>query len=53
MRLAPGGPLCAALAFEPGGAPLAAARLAMDGALAQLEWSSEVIARRLALGPRA
>jgi serine/threonine-protein kinase HipA len=51
MRLAPGAPLLAGLAFEPGGERLAAGRLAMDGGLAQLEWSREVIARRLRVSP--
>ncbi len=51
MRLAPGTPLSIALAFDPGSKPLAAARLAMDGGLAQLEWSREVIARSLPVSP--
>ncbi len=51
MRLAPGIPLSVALAFEPSCAPLAAGRLAMDGGLAQLEWSREVITRSLAVSP--
>jgi len=45
MRLAPGTPLTVDLAF--GDEPLAAARLAMAGGLAQLEWSPDVITRRL------
>jgi serine/threonine-protein kinase HipA len=51
MRLAPGTPLSVALAFASGSEALAAARLAMDGSLAQLEWSREVIDRRLSLSP--
>lgn len=51
MRLAPGTPLSVALAFEPDSAPLPAGRLAIEGGLAQLEWSREVIARRLAVSP--
>jgi serine/threonine-protein kinase HipA len=51
MRLAPGTPLSTALAFEPGNEPLAAGRLAMDGGLAQLEWSREVITRALPVSP--
>jgi serine/threonine-protein kinase HipA len=51
MRLAPGIPLSVALGFEPGSEPLAAGRLAMDGGLAQLEWSREVITRALAVSP--
>ena len=43
MRLAPGTPLSVVLAFESGSKPLAVGRLAMDGGLAQLEWSREVI----------
>jgi len=51
MRLAPGTPLSIALAFEPGNEPLATGRLAMDGGLAQLEWSREVITRALPVSP--
>ena len=51
MKLAPGTPLSIALAFEPASEPLAAGRLAMDGGLAQLEWSREVIARTLPVSP--
>jgi len=51
MKLAPGTPLSIALAFEAGRRPLATGRLAMDGGLAQLEWSSEVIALRLPISP--
>ena len=47
MRLAAGTPLEASLAFD--GEPLPAARVAMAGGLAQLEWSPTVIARRLAV----
>ncbi len=51
MRLAPGIPLSVALAFEPSCEPLAAGRLAMDGGLAQLEWSREVVTRALPVSP--
>jgi serine/threonine-protein kinase HipA len=51
MRLAPGTPLSIALAFEPSSEPLAVGRLAMDAGLAQLEWSTEVIARSLPVSP--
>jgi len=51
VRLAPGTPLSIGLAFEAGVDPLAAGRLAMDGGLSQLEWSSDVIARRLPVSP--
>ncbi len=51
MRLAPGIPLSVALAFEPICEPLAAGRLAMDGGLAQLEWSREVVTRALPVSP--
>jgi serine/threonine-protein kinase HipA len=51
MRLAPGTPLSVGLAFEPGNEPLATGRLAMDGGLAQLEWSREVITRALPVSP--
>ena len=51
MRLAPGTPLSLALAFEPGSAPLTTGRLAMENGLAQLEWSREVIARKLTVSP--
>ncbi len=51
MRLAPGAPLSFSLAFGPDDARLAAGRLAMDGGLAQLEWSREVVGRRLAVSP--
>lgn len=50
MRLAPGAPLSMALAFDTA-SPLPAGRLAMDGGLAQLEWSAEVMARSLAVSP--
>lgn len=50
MRLAPGTPLLVALAFDPA-ARLPVARLAMDAGLAQLEWSGEVIARKLTVSP--
>ncbi len=47
MRLAPGTPLSLALAFDPAKPPMPAGRVAMDGGLAQLEWSREVLATRL------
>ena len=47
MRLAPGAPLTLSLAFEPDGPPLLAGRVAMDSGLAQLEWSRDVVARKL------
>ena len=51
MKLAPGTPLAVTLGFEDGSDALAAARLAMDGGLAQLEWSSAVISRALPVSP--
>lgn len=51
MRLAPGAPLAVALSFGPSVDPLPAGRLALDGGLAQLEWSRDVIARRLPISP--
>ena len=51
MKLAPGAPLTFSLAFTTGAQPLAAGRVAMDQGLAQLEWSREVLARRLAVAP--
>lgn len=51
MRLAPGMPLSVALVFEPVAKSLAAGRVAMDAGLAQLEWSREVIARKLLVSP--
>jgi serine/threonine-protein kinase HipA len=51
MKLAPGTPLSVALAFEPNIEPLAVGRLAMDGGLAQLEWSREVLVRTLPVSP--
>lgn len=50
MKLAPGTPLLAALAFDPG-APLPTARLAMDKGVAQLEWSAEAQSRSWAVSP--
>jgi serine/threonine-protein kinase HipA len=47
VRLAPGTPLGLALAFDPAKAPMPAGRVAMDGGLAQLEWSRDVVATRL------
>jgi serine/threonine-protein kinase HipA len=50
VRLAPGTPLGVALAMGPAQARLPVGRLAMDAGLMQLEWSREVITRKLALG---
>lgn len=47
MKLAPGTPLSASLAFETDSPPIPTARLAMADGLAQLEWSREIIAARL------
>ena len=47
MRLAPGTPLSLALASDPAKPPMPAGRVAMDGGLAQLEWSRDVLATRL------
>ncbi|MCF8506684.1 MAG: type II toxin-antitoxin system HipA family toxin [Caulobacter sp.] len=47
MRLAPGTPLSLALAFDSAKPPMPAGRVAMDGGLAQLEWSREVLATKL------
>lgn len=44
MKLAPGTPLAASLAFNDDQAALPVGRLAMAGGLAQLEWSPELIA---------
>jgi len=49
MKLAPGTPLSIALAFDPAQARLPVGRVAMDAGLAQLEWSREIVARRLAI----
>ena len=49
MKLAPGTPLLVSLTFASDLPPLPAGRLAMDQGLAQLEWSSEVLARKLAI----
>ena len=46
MRLAPGAALSFALAFDPAKPPIPAGRVAMDGGLAQLEWSPAVLAAR-------
>jgi serine/threonine-protein kinase HipA len=48
LRFAPGTPLALGLAADPS-APMPAGRLAWDAGLAQLEWSSEVLARKLAV----
>lgn len=47
MKLAPGTPLSISLAFDPIRPRLPVGRLAIDAGLAQLEWSREVIARKL------
>ena len=47
MKLAPGTPLAASLAFDDDQAALPVGRLAMAGGLAQLEWSPELIAAPL------
>lgn len=52
MKLAPGMPLSASLAFDPDN-PLPVGRLAMDKGLAQLAWSTEVVSRQLAISPLA
>jgi len=49
MKLAPGTPLAASLAFDEDQAALPVGRLAMAGGLAQLEWSPELIAAPLAV----
>jgi serine/threonine-protein kinase HipA len=51
MKLAPGTPLTASLSFDQERAAMAVGRLALDGGLAQLEWSAEVIAAGLAVSP--
>jgi serine/threonine-protein kinase HipA len=51
MKLAPGTPLSISLALDPARKPLQAGRLAMDRGLAQLEWSPDVIAAKLAIDP--
>lgn len=51
MKLAPGTPLAMSLALNPAKQPLPAGRLAMDRGLAQLEWSRDVIAAKLAVDP--
>jgi len=48
MRLAPGTPLSVSLAFD---TRLPVARVAMAAGVAQLEWSAEVIAKKLAVSP--
>jgi serine/threonine-protein kinase HipA len=52
MKLTPGTPLSASLAFDPAN-PLPVARLAMDKGVAQLAWSTEVVSRQLAISPLA
>ena len=49
MKLAPGTPLSISLAFDPTRPRLPVGRLAIDAGLAQLEWSREVIAAKLAV----
>lgn len=51
MKLAPGTPLTMSLALDSATQPLPAGRLAMDRGLAQLEWSRDVIAAKLAVDP--
>lgn len=51
MKLAAGTALRVDLAFDSTKPPLAAARLAMDAGLAQLEWTQDIIASRLHLSP--
>jgi serine/threonine-protein kinase HipA len=50
MKLAPGTPLLAALAFNPT-QPVPVARLAMDKGIAQLEWSVEAQSRSWMVSP--
>jgi serine/threonine-protein kinase HipA len=47
VRLAPGAPLTVSLAFTPDAAPVVVGRVAMDRGVAQLEWSMDVLARKL------
>lgn len=51
MRLAPGTPVSLALDFGAKAALVPAGRLAMDQGLAQLEWSQDVLVRRLSVAP--
>jgi len=51
MRLEPGTPLTVSLAFSHDRPPLVAGRVAMDRGLAQFEWSRDVLARKLFVGP--
>ncbi|MBR7619244.1 hypothetical protein JKL49_07560 [Phenylobacterium sp. 20VBR1] len=51
MRLAPGVPLKAALAFDAAKPAMPAARLAMADPVAQMEWEAPVIAARLPVSP--
>ncbi len=46
MKLQPGAPLAVSIGFDPT-TPVPAARVGMDGGLAQLEWSQTVIASKL------
>jgi serine/threonine-protein kinase HipA len=50
MKLAPGTPLSVFLDFDDS-TRLSAARLAMDKGIAQLEWSIDIMDRRLAISP--
>lgn len=51
MKLAPGTPLAASLAFNDGKPALPVGRLAMAGGLAQLEWLPEFLATPLPVSP--
>lgn len=51
MKLALGTPLAIGLLTDEKAAPRSIGRLAIAGGLAQLEWSAEVIAERLAISP--
>lgn len=51
MKLAPGTPLAASLAFDDDKAVLPVGRLAMAGGVAQLEWSPESIAAQMPISP--
>ena len=51
MKLAPGTPLHIGLRFDESGDDLPVGRLAMADRLAQLEWSPDIIARRLRVSP--
>jgi serine/threonine-protein kinase HipA len=51
MRLEPGKPLKLSLAFSHDAPPLLAGRVATDRGLAQLEWSRDVVVRKLLVAP--